>query len=365
MLWWKLRQLKSDDWRAAQRAALELGTAKEQQAADPLLAALGSPHERVRFAAAWALAELGDPRVVEPVIALFRAKPAEPYARVLGKFKDPRSIEPLVAALIHEDPALRQLAGVTLETIDPEWPQSRAAKAAILRFRAALHDPHPDIKRLALELLEKIGDQEVARELLRVTERDIASVGWAVRELDRINPEWTRLPQAASAVPALIELLRGEGFERELAAATLAAIGDPRAVDPLVDALRDRDRDLRNAAARALGQLGDPRAISSLVVAPLDGLLDPWVAQHALVAIDPKWGTTPEARTVMSSCFRKLATRDVLLREYAESTLAAIDPTWPQSEVARDAIPMIEQQLHHPDPDVREAAAKVLALIRR
>jgi len=41
-------------------------------------------------------------------------------------------------------------------------------------------------------------------------------------------------------------------------------LGDPRAVEPLIDALWDDDAQVRAKAAWALGMLGDPRALVPL-----------------------------------------------------------------------------------------------------
>lgn len=48
------------------------------------------------------------------------------------------------------------------------------------------------------------------------------------------------------------------------AAEALGRLGDPRAVDPLIDALWDDDARVRTKAAWALGMLGDPRALVPL-----------------------------------------------------------------------------------------------------
>ncbi len=363
MLWWTLRQLKSDDWRAAERAALELGAAKEAQAVEPLLNVLGSGLDRVRQAAAWALAEIGDRRAVEPLIQAFRNNPVERYAQALARFGDPRAVEPLLAALIHKDEDVRELAAGTIGKIDPEWPRSPAAREAAPRFVEALGDRDPEVKRWALEVLERIGDRRAGEALLRVIERQTEAAGWAVRELNRIEPGWTRKPEAKAAVAPLVAVLRTQGFERELAAATLAEIGDPDAVGPLLEALRDRDRDLRNAAARALGRIGDARAIAPVAAAPLSGMLDPWVAQQTLNAIDPKWAGATEARTALLACLYKLADDDWSVRQYAESTLAVIDPNWAKSPEAQDAVPVFAARLEHTNAQVREAAQRALARI--
>ncbi len=49
-----------------------------------------------------------------------------------------------------------------------------------------------------------------------------------------------------------------------LSAPSLGKIGDKRAVDPLIKALRDSNEDVREDAAEALGEIGDPRAVNIL-----------------------------------------------------------------------------------------------------
>ncbi|MFZ1128352.1 HEAT repeat domain-containing protein [Methanoregula sp.] len=48
------------------------------------------------------------------------------------------------------------------------------------------------------------------------------------------------------------------------AAESLGRLGDPRAVEPLIDTLWDDDARVRLKAAWALGMLGDPRALGPL-----------------------------------------------------------------------------------------------------
>lgn len=62
-----------------------------------------------------------------------------------------------------------------------------------------------------------------------------------------------------------LSMLTGDDPSRRWRAAeSLARLGDPRAVDPLVSALRDPDWRVRRKAAWALGVLGDPRAVTPL-----------------------------------------------------------------------------------------------------
>lgn len=65
-------------------------------------------------------------------------------------------------------------------------------------------------------------------------------------------------------------LIKALGYEKEIrirrdAAEALGEIGDPRALEPLIAALRDKDKSLTLVAAEALGQIGDPRAIEPLI----------------------------------------------------------------------------------------------------
>jgi HEAT repeat protein len=73
----------------------------------------------------------------------------------------------------------------------------------------------------------------------------------------------------ARAVPSLIRVLvtdtSVDGEIRVAAVANLAAIGDRRAVEPLLGALADPADIVRDAAAAALGDLGDDRAIEPLI----------------------------------------------------------------------------------------------------
>lgn len=55
---------------------------------------------------------------------------------------------------------------------------------------------------------------------------------------------------------------------REEAAEALGDIRDPKSVDPLIGALKDRDHEVREEAAEALAKIGDKRAAE-----PLNALL--------------------------------------------------------------------------------------------
>jgi HEAT repeat protein len=90
---------------------------------------------------------------------------------------------------------------------------------------------------------------------------------------------------------------------REAASDALGELGDPRAVDSLLDALSDEYWPVRKAAASSLGEIGDPGAVEPLIAAlraelthragaavpvrfgytDFPGLHDSWTARRAIV----------------------------------------------------------------------------------
>jgi len=66
--------------------------------------------------------------------------------------------------------------------------------------------------------------------------------------------------------------------ERASAIEALGRIGDSRAVEPLIAALKDEDVNVRWPAARALGEIKDTRAIKPLIAALKDA---EWIVREA------------------------------------------------------------------------------------
>ena len=72
--------------------------------------------------------------------------------------------------------------------------------------------------------------------------------------------------KARGSVNGLLKALeyRDHSGVRKAAAEALGQIGDPRAVERLATALKDRDGDVGKAAAEALGRIGDPGVVEVL-----------------------------------------------------------------------------------------------------
>jgi HEAT repeat protein len=94
---------------------------------------------------------------------------------------------------------------------------------------------------------------------------------------------------AAIGVPAVLPLLgalKKDGQSFVTAARTLGKIGDRRAVQPLIQALKKRQKEFREAASEALGEIGDPEAVTALAEALRDEeYAVSWAAADALAKI--------------------------------------------------------------------------------
>lgn len=78
-----------------------------------------------------------------------------------------------------------------------------------------------------------------------------------------------------------------QAWRRATAAFTLGDMASPTAVPVLLEALRDRDRDVRAAAARSLGRLRAVDAVEPIVRTLAEGRIPRSVAGQALLAIGP------------------------------------------------------------------------------
>jgi HEAT repeat protein len=189
-----------------------------------------------RRAATSALGELADRRAVDALGAALK-DPDEyvrPHAaRALGKIGDPRAVEPLGVALKDPSVDVRVAAAKGLGEIGDS--------SAIPALLTALNDPSIGVRAAAA--------------------RSLAGIGW--------------IPDSGQT---------GEGYllvqKRDWAACVTLG---PAAVDPLLDALKRRDRHVRIGAAESLGKIRDPRSAKPLVA--ILGDPDPRVRQAARDAL--------------------------------------------------------------------------------
>jgi HEAT repeat protein len=222
-------------------------------------------------------------------------------AQALGELADSRAVEPLIETLDDSNQWVRIVAAEALGQIGDE-----NATPALL---PALNDESIWVRHASVVALGQIGDTQAIRPL---TERILGPP----------DNEWPE------------EL-------RDATARALGAIGGP-AIQVLIDALGDPDAWVSSAAARALGRIGDPQAIT-----PLTELIKQehrWVRATATQAL----AQIADARAVRAALTTDEAPRAfwklMALREIDEATVGQL------TGFLEDA-----------DPQVRAKAADVLS----
>jgi HEAT repeat protein len=164
---------------------------------------------------------------------------------------------------------------------------------------------------------------ETIEALLRTAEEHDWDINW------RTADEIAEIGELA--VLRLIEVLANEdGYVRNAAAIALGKIGDRRAVEPLITAMRyrdegtyedDEDNEARMSAATALGKIADPNSYAPLI-----------------------------------ETFQDALEKDVSLAWYIIDALGMLGD--------KRAIPILEEAVAHADIDVRKTAASALKRIR-
>ncbi len=149
-----------------------------------------------------------------------------------------------------------------------------------------------------------------------------------------------------------LEFLKSEDQDlREIAAVNLGRMEDGRAVEPLIQALRDPSWEVRFAAAESLGLVGDGRALRPLIECLDDR--NGGVRQNAMEAI-LRIGTSDATDELLKALTDSRAT----LRKYSIQLLAELQLRT-RSTDTRPVEPLLNA-LKDPVPNVREAAAAAL-----
>jgi len=259
-----------------------------------LTRALQDPNGNVQEAAVSILMDLADTSTVEPLIECLASKNwvmRMHAAKALGALGDERSVRPLIPLLMDPVKAVR---------VDTSDALARLGSVAVMSLLAALRHDEWILRLHACEALGKMSAEEAVEPLcqLMLNDRDAAVRQDAAKALGAIGNHQALealtsalmdldvRPFAAEAlgklkdmraVPTLIDIVTGKGRPsnsrkvpscgdesgelyleemevQEQAMAALAEIGDERAIEPLIGALKDTR--LRSAAAACLGRFG-------------------------------------------------------------------------------------------------------------
>ncbi len=249
-----------------------------------LISVLNHKKQKTRELAAQALAAIGPP-AIKPLIAVLQSE--DQYtcnyaAWALGVIADDRAVEPLIEALNDTRRSLRRnVARALLVMADPR---------SIDPLISALGDPCLEVRRLAIRALGSFG--------------------------------------GAGAVEALLDYQSSHKFSDEIIVGALAKIGQS-AVEPLAGALDNEHYSVVGVAAAALGKIRDPRALEPLVFA-LRKKIHPEIA-NALEVF--RW---EPATTLDAACFAAAKKKWEQCVEIGTPAIEALtkvidDPDWPET----------------------------------
>jgi len=231
-----------------------------------LIKALDHEDPEVRRNAAQALGSIGDQRAVEPLDFMLRGgRDSLDAAKALGQIGGPRAVDSLMWALQVPDLEEAAVAGL-VELGEP------AVELLIDALKEWTWHPH---RRAAARALGHMGEPAVEPLMAVLGGLSSTDAGLATEALVQIGEP---------AFEPLLAALKAP-YSDARAASALGKMGDRRAVDPLIAALKDQDFP-SEYAAEALGQIGDLRAVEPLIAAMIDTRSGMWEsAVSALVQI--------------------------------------------------------------------------------
>ncbi|MDH4270729.1 MAG: HEAT repeat domain-containing protein [Candidatus Aminicenantes bacterium] len=264
-------------------------------AVEPLIKALAHEDRNVRKIARETLGKIGDIRAVEPLIkALDDADwdMREITRKALMNITDSRAVEAHIKALEHENYSIRESAAEALgkirdnRAVEPlikilndndDWVRTSAAEAlgeigdirAVEPLIKVLEDRYQHVRTSAAEALGKIRDSraiESLKKILIIREKSIQEITFIAQVLNK-HLHWTPdnseaaivyfaamrrwdkcIEIGAPAVESLIFFLKyGEVDERINAARALGSIGEIGAVDALIDAMMNAEKQIEES----------------------------------------------------------------------------------------------------------------------
>ena len=382
-----LESLEDVDDATREEAAKALAELADPGTLDGLFNALEDDYWSVRAHIGWALAKIGGPKAIDGLITLFndnmmevqneavkamasmgtavipRLIPClkdeqwrvrEQAAKSLGEIKDPQAVEGLIVACRDRDGAVKSAAAEALGNIgDP-----RAIPALIKLFK----DTSKIVRETAGTALVHIGAPSVDALLESLKDPHFVVRCHAVRALGgmttdyQIGRAWVKEPRV---VDVLVESLKDpDRAVREDATIALGIIGDSRAVDGLIEAMKDGA--VKRHAIASLGMIGDPRALAAV----LDVLKGKGIRQEGKPTpgcIISEEQLIKEAAATALGHFRHpkvipdliLLLKDQVLRDYASASLVLVGDS---------AIEPLVAFLHDPDVSkVEKESERVLA----
>jgi len=287
-----LESLEDVDDATREEAAKALAELGDPTTLEPLLGAIEDDYWAVRSQVGWALAKIGGNKAIEGLIRLFndtmmevqsetvnavssmgtsvvpslipclkdeRWRVREQAAKALGNLKDPQAVQGLVIACRDRDGAVKSSAAEALGKIG----DAKAVPTLVKLFK----DTSKIVRETAGTALVHIGESSVDALLQSLKDPHFVVRCHAVRALGGMTTDyqiaraWVKEPRV---VEALIACLKDpDRAVREDATIALGNIGDAQAVEGLIEAMKDGS--VKRHAIASLGMIGDPRALPAVL----------------------------------------------------------------------------------------------------
>ena len=283
-----VKTMADDDSDKARNAASAMMVLPRRYTVLPLLKLLKNKHSQVKQNAVWTLGFCGDESTAAYLHSLLNDKNVEVRRETVLALKRLGATQS-VPILIE-----------TLRTEKDSWvkydiaralgmPGNQSAVYALIN--ALMKEKNWYVKSACIEALGRIGSDKAMSILFNILITDAGEdaawartkAAWALaaigeksiplltnalrdnEESTRRRAGWALIKIGNPSVKLLISSLREiNKFTRERVAQTLGWIGDERAVNSLLWALKDEEPSVVSAAAWALGRIGNPSALSEL-----------------------------------------------------------------------------------------------------
>ncbi len=278
-------------------------------------------------------------------------------AQTLGKI-GPVAIPDLIRVLGNEDEHVRHAAVRALEKIDPQWQQTEDACKETTNFVKDLEKVDGAARTSAVRALGEIGPAVAPHLVKLLADSDVRSL--AIKALGEMGPDAEQ-----AAVPHLINVLASRNEDvRKLGSRSLEKIAPHwresedalNAIPYFMNALREDKTDSDDLAnpAEALVEIG-PAAIQSLVEALADGNKEVFnIAARALKRIDLRWPQSDGAIKAVPHLAKALGNSQWFVRRAAAEVLGKIGPG------AREAVPHLVKALADSNKKARSAIKSAL-----
>ncbi|OHB44682.1 MAG: hypothetical protein A2094_01800 [Planctomycetes bacterium GWE2_41_14] len=283
-----VKTMADDDSDKARNAASAMMVLPRRYTVIPLLKLLQNKHPQVKQITVWTLGFCGDESTAAYLHSLLNDKNVEVRRETvlaLKRLGATQSAPILVETLRTEkDPEVKYDIARTLG-----MPGNQSAVYALIN--ALMKEKNWHVKSACIEALGRIGSDKAMSILFNILITDAGEdaawartkAAWALaaigeksiplltnalrdnEESTRRRAGWALIKIGNPSVKSLISSLREiNKFTRERVAQTLGWIGDERAVNSLLWALKDEEPSVVSAAAWALGRIGNPSALSEL-----------------------------------------------------------------------------------------------------